>query len=113
MGLPSYCAIGSSIFEAMGLAAGQQHVGRNVVILPEVRFSGRASHLDYARYLTVGVKLLSEISRYLIADFCMTTGAIIEHLDIFKDRPPRLFTGGETVVMQALRLQSQPSSVGM
>lgn len=53
--------------------------------------------------LHAGVKLVSEISRYLVAYFHMTSNTIVEHLDVFKDHLPGLLTGGKTVVMQTFR----------
>jgi hypothetical protein len=55
--------------------------------------------------LSAGVKLVSEIREYLIADFRMTSNTILEHLDVFKDHLPSLLTGGIAVVMQAFRFE--------
>jgi hypothetical protein len=51
--------------------------------------------------LPAGVKLVSEISGYLIANFRMTPDAIVEHLNVFKDHLPSLLTSGKAVVMSA------------
>ena len=56
--------------------------------------------------LPLGVILVSEISRHLIAYFCMTANAIVEHLDIFKDNLPCLLTGEKAVMMQAFCFES-------
>lgn len=55
--------------------------------------------------LLAGVKLVSEISRDLVAYFRMAPDTIVEHLDVFKDHLPRLLAGGKAVVMQAFRFE--------
>ena len=60
---------------------------------------------ELCRDFIAGVTLLCELSRYLVADFCMTANAIVKHLDIFKDDLSRLLPCGEAIMMQAFRLQ--------
>lgn len=57
------------------------------------------------RLFSVGIKLVSEINGYLIADFRMTPDTIVEHLDVFKGHLPGLLTGGKAIVMQAFRFE--------
>jgi hypothetical protein len=49
--------------------------------------------------------LVSEIRGYSIANFRMTSDAIVEHLDVFKDHLPSMLTVGKAVVMRAFRLE--------
>ena len=67
-------------------------------------WTGRSSKLC-RRLLSGGIKLVSEISGYLIADFRMTPDMIVEHLDVFKGHLSGPLTGGEAVVMQAFRFE--------
>lgn len=77
-----------------------------------IQWTGKSSRLC-RRLLSVGIKLVSEISGYLIADFRMTLDTIVEHLDVFKGHLPGLLTGGKAIVMQAFpfeRAKSSPSA---
>jgi YVTN family beta-propeller protein len=55
--------------------------------------------------LPASVKLVSEISEHLIADFRMTPDTIVDRVDVSKDHLPSLLTGDRAVVMQAFRFE--------
>ena len=55
--------------------------------------------------LSVAIKLFSEISWYLVADFGVATDTIVKNLDVLEDYLACLFAAFKAVVMQALCLE--------